>query len=135
VGPLCATPASFMWECPILAHLTTAPPSNGGGSPPRQRHMLAVAPDYCVNMIGASALTQWLGRQGLTQRRSTPASLTHTHTPPWTLVTRAVYWLGDYAAGRFDLGGACGPHPLDLGDAAYAPNVLTDKQVGRAGGV
>lgn len=39
------------------------------------------------------------------------------------------YWLGDYAEGKFDLQGADGPFPLDLGDIMYAPNVLTDKHV------
>lgn len=38
-------------------------------------------------------------------------------------------WLGDYAAGKFDLAAADGPHPLDLGDILYAPNLLTDKHV------
>lgn len=39
------------------------------------------------------------------------------------------YYLGNYADGRFDLDGADGPFPLDLGDIMYAPNMLTDKHV------
>jgi hypothetical protein len=45
----------------------------------------------------------------------------------------SVYWLGQYKEGRFDLENAAGPFPLDLGDVLYAPNVLTDKQVGSDG--
>ena len=29
----------------------------------------------------------------------------------------------------FDLGGALGPFPLDLGDILYAPNIVKDPQV------
>jgi beta-fructofuranosidase len=39
-----------------------------------------------------------------------------------------LYWLGSYAAGRFDLASAAGPFRLDLGDVLYAPNILTDGQ-------
>lgn len=81
-----------------MAHLTNTPPtSRHSSSPQRQRHMLSVSPDYCVNMIQ--------------------------------------YWLGDYKEGRFDLEGADGPFPLDLGDIMYAPNMLTDKQVSPDGWV
>eukprot|EP00878_Enallax_costatus_P041462 GHUV01048249.1.p2 GENE.GHUV01048249.1~~GHUV01048249.1.p2 ORF type:complete len:160 (-),score=43.40 GHUV01048249.1:105-584(-) len=44
-------------------------------------------------------------------------------------VNMAQYYLGDYAAGKFELENAVGPLPLDLGDVMYAPNVLTDKHV------
>jgi hypothetical protein len=37
-----------------------------------------------------------------------------------------LYWLGSYAAGRFDLASAAGPFRLDLGDVLYAPNILAD---------
>eukprot|EP00879_Flechtneria_rotunda_P032500 GHRR01035716.1.p1 GENE.GHRR01035716.1~~GHRR01035716.1.p1 ORF type:complete len:589 (+),score=232.13 GHRR01035716.1:702-2468(+) len=40
----------------------------------------------------------------------------------------AIYWLGQYVEGRFDINHATGPHPLDLGDLLYAPNLLTDPQ-------
>ena len=39
-----------------------------------------------------------------------------------------LYWLGSYAAGRFDLASAAGPFRLDLGDVLYAPNIMTDGQ-------
>jgi hypothetical protein len=45
-------------------------------------------------------------------------------------VCPAIYWLGRYAGGRFDLCGAVGPVALDLGDVLYAPNLLEDPQVG-----
>lgn len=85
-----------MWECPILAHLSSAPPTSSspdqhqGHAQQQQqrRHMLAVSPDYCVNMIQ--------------------------------------YWLGDYAEGRFDLEvrGQLGPpkplkHSFCLVHASY----------------
>ncbi len=43
----------------------------------------------------------------------------------------AVYYLGshDPAAAAFDLAGALGPHPVDLGDIYYAPQALVDPQV------
>ena len=44
---------------------------------------------------------------------------------------RVLYWVGRYASGRFALAKASGPHSLDLGDVAYAPNVLRDA-AGRA---
>eukprot|EP00879_Flechtneria_rotunda_P002010 GHRR01002187.1.p1 GENE.GHRR01002187.1~~GHRR01002187.1.p1 ORF type:complete len:1707 (+),score=729.58 GHRR01002187.1:259-5379(+) len=43
-------------------------------------------------------------------------------------VCPAIYWLGHYAAGRFDLDIADGPHALDLGDVFYAPNLMEDAQ-------
>lgn len=94
-GPLCESPDSNMWECPLLAQLTNTPPTSTAsiGHQPIRRHLLSVSPDYCVNMVQ--------------------------------------YWLGDYAAGKFDMEAADGPHKLDLGDIMYAPNVLTDKQVGK----
>lgn len=92
VSPLCESASSNMWECPIMAHLTNAAPTNRTWQGKQlQRHMFSVSPDYCVNMIQ--------------------------------------YWLGDYADGKFDMEGACGPHKLDLGDVMYAPNVLTDEHV------
>jgi hypothetical protein len=39
---------------------------------------------------------------------------------------RVIYWVGPYAASRFDLARAHGPHTLDGGDVAYAPNVLRE---------
>lgn len=42
----------------------------------------------------------------------------------------AIYWTGAYSGGRFELGEADGPSCMDLGDLLYAPNVLTDDQVG-----
>ena len=44
-------------------------------------------------------------------------------------VCPAIYWLGCYGDGRFDLESADGPLALDLGDVLYAPNLLTDAQV------
>ena len=41
----------------------------------------------------------------------------------------AIYWLGNYSAGKFDLPSAAGPYPLDLGDLLYAPNVLANSKV------
>jgi hypothetical protein len=78
-----------------MAHLSNTAPSQQVHQQQQQRlqrHMFAVSPDYCVNMVQ--------------------------------------YYLGSYAQGRFDLQGADGPFPLDLGASMYAPNVLTDKQVG-----
>jgi beta-fructofuranosidase len=100
-----------MWECPIMAQLSSKPPaaaipatnnhinghSNGHSSSSSQaisRHMLCVSPDYCVNV--------------------------------------PLCYLGSYAAGSFELQPAAAPQRLDLGDILYAPNVLTDAQV-RAG--
>jgi hypothetical protein len=40
-------------------------------------------------------------------------------------LTGCIYWLGRYAAGKFDLAAAAGPTLLDLGDLMYAPNLLT----------
>lgn len=99
VGNLCESPSNTMWECPIMATLTSACPhaaidAHNGTSDAQglvRRHMLCISPDYCVNM--------------------------------------AQYYLGDYAAGKFDLEKASGPHALDLGDILYAPNLLTDKHV------
>jgi hypothetical protein len=47
-------------------------------------------------------------------------------------VCPAIYWLGRYTEGRFDLYAADGPHALDLGDVLYAPNLLEDAQVGQS---
>jgi hypothetical protein len=44
-------------------------------------------------------------------------------------VCPAIFWLGRYADGRFDLSSAVGPVALDLGDVLYAPNLLEDPQV------
>lgn len=41
----------------------------------------------------------------------------------------AIYWLGAYSDGKFDVVNAIGPQPLDLGDLLYAPNVLQDAKV------
>jgi hypothetical protein len=41
----------------------------------------------------------------------------------------SIYWMGQYSGGRFDLQGADGPDPLDLGDILYAPNICKDDQV------
>lgn len=60
--------------------------------------------------------------------------LQHKHmlcVSPDYCVNMAQYYLGDYAAGKFDLEKASGPHALDLGDIMYAPNLLTDKHVSR----
>jgi hypothetical protein len=48
-------------------------------------------------------------------------------------VCPAIYWLGRYRGGKFDLVNAEGPYALDLGDVVYAPNLMVDKQVGGAG--
>jgi sucrose-6-phosphate hydrolase SacC (GH32 family) len=58
VGPLCEDPSSHMWECPIMAHLSSVPlsPDHQQLQQQRGRHMLSVSPDYCVNMI-----QYWLG--------------------------------------------------------------------------
>ena len=45
---------------------------------------------------------------------------------------RVIYWVGPYAASRFALAKAHGPHTLDAGDVAYAPNILRDAAAGRA---
>jgi sucrose-6-phosphate hydrolase SacC (GH32 family) len=46
-----------MWECPIMAHLTNAAPTDRAWEGKQlQRHMFSVSPDYCVNMI-----QYWLG--------------------------------------------------------------------------
>lgn len=44
-------------------------------------------------------------------------------------VCPAIYFLGRYSEGRFDLAASDGPHALDLGDVVYAPNLLQDAQV------
>lgn len=69
VGPLCESDASHtMWECPIMAHLSNMHPMQHTRIKPshdttansdiglRQRHMLCVSPDYCVNVP-----RYWLG--------------------------------------------------------------------------
>jgi hypothetical protein len=47
---------------------------------------------------------------------------------------RVIYWVGPYAASRFDLARAHGPHTLDSGDVAYAPNILRDNGGAEGGG-
>eukprot|EP00878_Enallax_costatus_P011352 GHUV01011855.1.p1 GENE.GHUV01011855.1~~GHUV01011855.1.p1 ORF type:complete len:508 (+),score=138.82 GHUV01011855.1:481-2004(+) len=42
----------------------------------------------------------------------------------------AIYWLGKYSTGKFDLAAAAGPFPLDMGDLLYAPNVLANSKDG-----
>eukprot|EP00878_Enallax_costatus_P009511 GHUV01009939.1.p1 GENE.GHUV01009939.1~~GHUV01009939.1.p1 ORF type:complete len:772 (+),score=256.40 GHUV01009939.1:334-2316(+) len=51
VGPLCESNISTMWECPIMAKLTSANPHPAASNNSHlQRHMFCVSPDYCVNM-------------------------------------------------------------------------------------
>ena len=51
VGPLCESNISTMWECPIMAKLTTASPhvdtSSSNANSSLQRHMFCVSPYYC----------------------------------------------------------------------------------------
>jgi hypothetical protein len=46
---------------------------------------------------------------------------------------RVIYWVGAYAGCRFDLARAHGPHTLDGGDVAYAPNILRESGCGAGG--
>eukprot|EP00775_Hariotina_reticulata_P011867 gene11867-12011_t len=61
------------------------------------------------------------------QQPDAPAPPTHLFSVS-AGVCPAIYWLGRYADGRFDLDAAEGPHALDLGDVVYAPNLLEDGQ-------
>jgi beta-fructofuranosidase len=55
----------------------------------------------------------------------------HTHMLSVSVgVCPAIYWLGRYKGGKFDLVNAEGPYALDMGDVVYAPNLMVDKQVG-----
>lgn len=47
----------------------------------------------------------------------------------------SLYWLGQYKDGRFDIQHALGPFPLDMGDIAYAPNVMHDAYVSTTRGL
>lgn len=112
-----------MWECPVLALLPKLPAAEHSSSGSRAPHK----PEG--NNL---SLKQSTAIPGLISAGSKDAGL---FKPTYMLAmcpddsNHAVqYYLGSYCpeAAVFDLSAAQGPFKLDLGDAFYAPNILTD---------
>jgi beta-fructofuranosidase len=105
-----------MWECPLLAHLPLVNTATTSSS------TTVNTTSSTVNASNSSgdAAALWEGRRHL------------LCVSPDYCVNVSTYWLGRYEArtATFDLGAAAGPYVLDLGDILYAPNLMTDKQVG-----
>lgn len=118
------------WECPIVTEL---PPLFNSTTPTTTNSHDSKTPSCRGNLSTNSSSSS--------SQRSHLFSVSAGSSP-------AICWLGRYhtaaaavgggggAAGGgggrgcvFDLASADGPHPLDLGDLLYAPNVLTDTQV------
>jgi hypothetical protein len=88
----------------------------------------STAPSFTFPTLAAGehGLGDWLAEQQQQEQQQQ-----HTHMFSVSAgVCPAIYWLGHYLEGRFDLEQAEGPYPLDLGDVVYAPNLMEDAQVG-----
>lgn len=100
-----------VWECPVLARIPYMQLQHTPTAP--------AAPHSTSNTPTAGTPHQ--------QRCSHMFSVSVGRFP-------AIYWLGQYSNGQFDLESAVGPTPLDLGDLLYAPNLLSVNQVCVGGG-
>jgi hypothetical protein len=116
-----------VWECPVLIELNPQPlpPPQHGNQPISQ-------PDPpSSTTAGQPSSSNIADMPGVPYSGADSTAEQHTHLFSASVGTfPSVYWSGRYREGRFDLENAAGPYPLDLGDILYAPNVLTNKQVG-----
>lgn len=135
-GPLCVARSSDLdgpvWECPVLIELTPLPLPL-----PQPHNQPASQLDHDPH---SSTTAGQPSRSNTAHVTDVPCSSADSTAEQYTHLFSAsvgtfpsVHWLGQYKEGRFDLESAAGPFPLDLGDVLYAPNVLTDKQVGSDG--
>jgi hypothetical protein len=129
MGPLCESPPAAMhtmWECPIMAQLSSRPAAAAAAASP--------STNGCTNGDLTNGYTNdqlTLHPRGhiISSSSSQAVSRHMLCVSPDYCVNVPLCYLGSYAAGRFELDAAAPPQRLDLGDILYAPNVLTDEQV------